>query len=485
MGDIRLFMERNASSYSTVGPMNRTLLSTGVGRQGNRNFTGDEALSRRLGFGKLSIGARAMQGARFTAVQDIERGSVTANLTHAAAGVLSITVVLDPAQNWAMTSVAVSTAMEVTLKTEVLPLKDLCRSHDPSSCIQMDGSTSAGASAGHGGLLWAHRMPFGISSPRPISAAVATSLVSGELLACINYSSSSAGCTAEISPAQPGKLGTAVVTNLDLCDTSAGCGDPLPAATDAAAALVSGGGSALDELQVASAAFWRGVWMNASIAMPGDRAVEQFYYAQTYMIMSASRKGRVAAGLWGPWVHTDNPEWAGDFTLDYNHEANHWGLYSNNRFDAVWPQYQPLIDYIPTAMADAAMYNCSGLHFPGHIAPFGEQATLTGEPWASMSIHSNGVLAALNMIQHWEYSQDRSFLREVALPFASGVLDFYKCWMNRTEDGVWTNAYDQSHECNPAGPACVRLSAYALPRCTFMRRSLCAIMRELLVSGSC
>ena len=48
-----------------------------------------------------------------------------------------------------------------------------------------------------------------------------------------------------------------------------------------------------------------------------------------------------------------------------------------------------------------------------------------------MSPHSNGVLAALNMIQHWEYTMDLGFLREVAFPFASGVLEFYACWMTR------------------------------------------------------
>ena len=48
---------------------------------------------------------------------------------------------------------------------------------------------------------------------------------------------------------------------------------------------------------------------------------------------------------------------------------------------------------------------------------------------------------------------------QVAFPFASGVLEFYKCWMSRGDDGVWTNTKDQSHECNPAGPACYQSNA--------------------------
>ena len=133
-----------------------------------------------------------------------------------------------------------------------------------------------------------------------------------------------------------------------------------------------------------------------------------------------------------------------------SHFANHWGLYANNRVNQAWPQYQPLLDFIPTARKRAAWYNCSaGTQWPGHIAPFGYGGTLAGLPWSSMSIHSNGVLAALNMIAHWEYTQSIDFLRNVAFPFARDALRFYQCWMTRRPDGSWINTMDQSHECNP------------------------------------
>ena len=67
-----------------------------------------------------------------------------------------------------------------------------------------------------------------------------------------------------------------------------------------------------------------------------------------------------AACAGGPWVHGDNPGWQGDFTIDYNHAANHWGLYANNRLSAAMPYYPPLLDFQPKARQHAAMYNCSG-----------------------------------------------------------------------------------------------------------------------------
>ena len=124
------------------------------------------------------------------------------------------------------------------------------------------------------------------------------------------------------------------------------------------------------------------------------------------------------------------------------------------------PQYAPLLAYVPKARQQAAFYNCSnapkpgpcqGTHFPGHIAPFGFDATLAGEPWASMSDHSNGVFACLNMIQDWEYGRNASFLRQVAFPFCRDALKFYQGWMTRRADGSWVNENDQANECNPSG----------------------------------
>jgi len=337
----------------------------------------------------LSIaGPPAFRSATFSAEMDIEHGVVHASLTATTGAVLAATVVLDPRTNHAATTLTGSEVMEVQVTTLVLPLRDLCMSHLPKNCTRMDGATSAGAS---NGLLWSQRMPFGLSSPRPISVAAATSVLgwgaagpaasgSSSGWRCTNTSDTRAGCTVPLLPGAPATLATAVVTNFDLCRTSAGCGDPIPAALAQATALAAQSdvgvdahvgdetvgahgaapGGAVRQLQAANGAFWAEVWSNASVSLPGDALLEQFYYGTTYMIMSASREGNVAAGLWGPWVHSDTPGWEGDFTLDYNHEANHWGLYANNRLAAAWPQYQPLLDYVPKARTDASFYNCSG-----------------------------------------------------------------------------------------------------------------------------
>jgi hypothetical protein len=311
-------------------------------------------------------------------------------------------------------------------------------------------------------------------------------------LRCELISTSASACTYQVGPSGL-QIATSVLSNLDLCpghdDHPAGkqtavCDvDPVNASITRAASVSPAA------IVRANSAWWFRYWNTTSVSIPGDVMLERFYFAHSYLIGAASRAGRVAAGLWGPWVHDDSPAWGGDFTLDYNHEANHWGLYANNRLSQAQPQYAPLLAFIPKARAQAAFYICSGgggggccpdgavrcgdaplcnsssrssnnsrssspcpgLHFPGHIAPFGFDATLAGEPWASMSDHSNGVFASLNMIQEWEYSRNTTFLRTVAFPFCRDTLLFYQSWMRRRVDGSWVNENDQANECTSDG----------------------------------
>ena len=141
-----------------------------------------------------------------------------------------------------------------------------------------------------------------------------------------------------------------------------------------------------------------------------------------------------------------------------NFEANFWGLYANNRLPQAEPYAAPLMAYAAKARRQAAFYNCSdgkpcrGLHYPGKIAPFGFDATFAGEPWASMSDHSNAVFAALNMVAQWEYGRNRTFLERTAFPFCRDALLFYQGWMRRRPGGSWVNENDQANECNPTPP---------------------------------
>ena len=102
----------------------------------------DEVFPRRLGIGSIRIRAAEkgmFDAASFNAVQDIEKGEVTATLTAstakaAASGAaavqptLSIRVYLHPSENVAITEISCSDAsIQLNITMAVLPLKRLCR----------------------------------------------------------------------------------------------------------------------------------------------------------------------------------------------------------------------------------------------------------------------------------------------------------------------------------------------------------------------
>ena len=113
-------------------------------------------------------------------------------------------------------------------------------------------------------------------------------------------------------------------------------------------------------------------------------------------------------------------------------------------------QYVPLLAYIVKARANAKAYGMPGLHYNPHAAPWGFVSTLGASPGGDMSLHWSGVLSALNLISHWEYTADEIFLRGIAFPFCRDTLKLYQSWMTRSTGGsdiIWRNDRD-SDECD-------------------------------------
>ena len=116
--------------------------------------------------------------------------------------------------------------------------------------------------------------------------------------------------------ASPLQVTTVVKNNLDLCpghdQPGSACDiDPLSASVSRATSA----STSTAAIEAANQQWWAAFWNASYVELPGDARLERFYYAHSYLIGSASREGKVAAGLWGPWVHMDSPGWAGDYTL--------------------------------------------------------------------------------------------------------------------------------------------------------------------------
>ena len=115
---------------------------------------------------------------------------VSANLTAASGQTLSVRAYVAPDENVLVAEVGADPPLMIHVTTQALPLSELCKG---SLCETMDGRIAAGvtdAGGTRGPVLWSQRQPLGLSSPKPISVAVATASVGGPSLS---------GCAARAS----------------------------------------------------------------------------------------------------------------------------------------------------------------------------------------------------------------------------------------------------------------------------------------------
>eukprot|EP01043_Picozoa_sp_COSAG02_P003329 COSAG02_NODE_81_length_39811_cov_51.728898_11_plen_618_part_00 len=310
--------------------------NSSLNKPGCIQFDRDATFPRRLGLGGLTVSPSnhsALVGASFSAEMHIATAEVRAALTSTTTGAsVRLHVILAPDENVALTTVTAEPPMAVTVTSWALPLdinlKQPCTpSADPRVPGCLDGSVGAGIGAGRdGSVFWSKRQPLGASSTKPIAIAMASTVVQqhaqqqgrAKPLQCELVSTSAAACTYQVG-AGGLQIATSILSNLDLCPGHDRPGSPTATCTvDPVNASIARAASVSSAAIVrANSAWWFDYWKATSVAIPGDATLERFYYAHSYLIGAASRVGRVAAGLWGPWVHNDSPAWGGDFTLDY------------------------------------------------------------------------------------------------------------------------------------------------------------------------
>ena len=90
--------------------------------------------------------------------------------------------------------------------------------------------------------------------------------------------------------------------------------------------------------------------------------------------------------------------------------------------------------------AAAARVACpaAALHCPCHLAPFGMQSFDQ-----SVYMHSNGAFAALLFINHFEYTLNETFARDVTYPLLDGINAWWTSYLNLSSSGEYHD--DNSH----------------------------------------
>ena len=241
------------------------------------------------------------------------------------------------------------------------------------------------------------------------------------------------------------------------------------------------------KLNAAHRDWWRRFWSESFVQI-GDPLLEKFYYASQYVIACASREGKVAPGLYGPWVTTDHPSWNGDYTLDYNYQTPVLGLYSSNHLATSGSYEPPLLAFMPRGEQYArTLLNLRGLYYPGHIGPWGMERPFDYEPFMGMKEDAAFSVQPILMRFYSTYDDDYAGM---VYPFVRGVGQFWEDYL-KFENGRYVIENDCADEVaefdSPLGPtACAHEKLNPMNELGFVRatfRGLIDMSKELNVDA--
>lgn len=201
------------------------------------------------------------------------------------------------------------------------------------------------------------------------------------------------------------------------------------------------------------AAWWQTYWTKSSVTLQ-DTVLMKAYYQGLYTMAACSRDPRFPPGLFG-WVTSDDPQWAGDYHLNYNHQAPFYALYAANRLEQGAPHDAPLIDFIQRGEWYAKnVTHTRGVLYPVGIGPLGIEVTRnhpryprTGNEEQGglfFGQRSNAAYGLLNMAQYWRCTYDERYGKKI-YAYARAVADFWEDYL-KYENGRYVIYNDAIHE---------------------------------------
>jgi len=214
--------------------------------------------------------------------------------------------------------------------------------------------------------------------------------------------------------------------------------------------------STIGTLHSAHLNWWKNYWLK-SFVRTYDTQLEQYYYGALYESACCYREGSICPGLFGAWVTTDKPNWDGNYTLSYNHQATVVGFASSNRPELLLPYMQQRYDWEAEGRKRAKRGDINfvtgnrwGTKFKDGIPGIFEP--ITQGPWGNsasgdlyMGMTSGAIWGALPILWYCNYTQDKNYLSTIAYPYLKGITDFWEAYLVK-EEGKWVVKYSAYQE---------------------------------------
>jgi alpha-L-fucosidase 2 len=179
----------------------------------------------------------------------------------------------------------------------------------------------------------------------------------------------------------------------------------------------------------------------------GELEALLFQYGR-YLLISCSRPGGLPANLQGLWNDSNVPAWASDYHANINVQMNYWPAEATNLAECHLPFFDLIRSQIPlwrrATAAEPEFKLASGAPVRG---------------WALRTSHniyggmgwnwdkSANAWYCRHLWEHYAYSGDRAFLREIAYPILKETCQFWEDHLKALPDGrlVVPNAWSPEH----------------------------------------
>lgn len=152
--------------------------------------------------------------------------------------------------------------------------------------------------------------------------------------------------------------------------------------------------------------------------------VSLYFNFGRYLLISSSRKGGMPANLQGLWAEEYQTPWNGDYHLDINVEMNYWPAEVTNLSDCHQPMFALAKQMAKFGKHTArTYYNADG--WMAHVIynPWGFTSPGEGADWGSAL--TGGAWVASHLWKHYQYTNDKQFLKEV-YPVLKGAATFFR-----------------------------------------------------------
>jgi alpha-L-fucosidase 2 len=170
-----------------------------------------------------------------------------------------------------------------------------------------------------------------------------------------------------------------------------------------------------------------------------------------YLLISSSRPGSQPANLQGLWSRDVRPPWSCNWTTNINVEMNYWAAETCNLSECHLPLIAMVGDLSVNGAKTAAVnYGATGWCAHHNVDLWRQSAPAgDGQPWA-MPTWANwpmaGVWLCAHLWEHYQFTGDTQYLRDVAYPVMRGAAEFCAGWLIDDGQGGLTTCPSVSPE---------------------------------------